>query len=58
MEEVWNVLPREDRHRIEKIEFLDETELLQQLFYHYCISIGWKDLGPKALSLANLQFEP
>jgi [phosphatase 2A protein]-leucine-carboxy methyltransferase len=58
MEEVWNSLPREDRGRIEKIEFLDETELLQQLFYHYCICIGWKDLGLKSLSLSSIEVGP
>ncbi|XP_065347665.1 leucine carboxyl methyltransferase 1 [Cloeon dipterum] len=56
MEEVWNALPREDRNRIEKIEFLDENELLQQLFHHYCISVGWKEQGPR-LSLSELQFD-
>nr|CAG4646371.1 EOG090X08O3 [Macrothrix elegans] len=28
--------------RIEKIEFLDEKELLDQLFHHYCICVAWK----------------
>ncbi|XP_059479780.1 leucine carboxyl methyltransferase 1 [Neocloeon triangulifer] len=58
MEEIWNMLPREDRNRIEKIEFLDETELLQQLFQHYCICIGWKDRGQESLSLADLRIDP
>lgn len=29
--------------RIEKIEFLDEHELLVQLLQHYCLSCGYND---------------
>lgn len=42
------LLPYADRERIEKLEFLDETELLTQLLQHYCLvmasnysSISW-----------------
>lgn len=41
--------------RIERLEFLDERELLQQLLQHYCICWAVKDklsLG-EASSLAN-----
>jgi [phosphatase 2A protein]-leucine-carboxy methyltransferase len=31
------LLPREDRQRAERLEFLDETELLTQLLSHYCL---------------------
>jgi len=31
------LLARDDIHRIEKIEFLDEKELLTQLLSHYCL---------------------
>ncbi|XP_022194107.2 leucine carboxyl methyltransferase 1 [Nilaparvata lugens] len=42
MVQVYDAIPASERQRIEKIEFLDEHELLMQLFQHYCISIGWK----------------
>lgn len=41
MVEVYYALTPAERQRIEKIEFLDEQELLIQLFQHYCICIGW-----------------
>uniref|UniRef100_A0A671RG48 Leucine carboxyl methyltransferase 1 n=1 Tax=Sinocyclocheilus anshuiensis TaxID=1608454 RepID=A0A671RG48_9TELE len=40
---VYSVLPREDVARIERLEFLDERELLQQLLQHYCICWAVKD---------------
>ena len=43
MNEIYNMLPREDIERVEKIEFLDEKELVSQLFEHYCVSYGWKN---------------
>ena len=42
MNEVYNYLPKDDVERIEKLEFLDERELVSQLFEHYCVSFGWK----------------
>lgn len=41
MVKVYYGLADDERHRIEKLEFLDEQELLVQLFQHYCICIGW-----------------
>lgn len=41
MVQVYYAISPSERHRIEKIEFLDEQELLIQLFQHYCICIGW-----------------
>ena len=38
-----NILPRNEIHRIETLEFLDEKELLEQLLQHYCICTAWKD---------------
>lgn len=35
-------LPRAEVERIEKIEFLDERDLLEQLLKHYCIIIASK----------------
>lgn len=41
MVQVYHAIDPCERTRIEKIEFLDEQELLIQLFQHYCICIGW-----------------
>ncbi|XP_060524033.1 leucine carboxyl methyltransferase 1 [Cylas formicarius] len=41
MVQVYHSIDATERHRIEKIEFLDERELLVQLFQHYCICVGW-----------------
>ncbi len=40
---VYNSLPADDIYRIERLEFLDEAELLHQLLQHYCITWAWKD---------------
>ncbi|KAE8579069.1 hypothetical protein XENTR_v10023891 [Xenopus tropicalis] len=54
MMKVYSNLPQEDVMRIEKLEFLDEKELLEQLLLHYCISWATKDsLG---LGLAGITF--
>lgn len=45
MNEVYKLLPHEEIARIEKIEFLDERELVDQLFEHYCVAYGWRN-GP------------
>lgn len=38
MTDVYNhLIDPEEKRRIEKIEFLDEVELLMQLFNHYCL---------------------
>lgn len=41
MVQVYQSFPPDELQRIEKIELLDEAELLMQLFQHYCISIAW-----------------
>ncbi|CAI8031987.1 Leucine carboxyl methyltransferase 1 [Geodia barretti] len=54
MAEVYARLPRDDVARIERIDFLDERELLDQLLRHYCLSgahldsqqLGAMDDGP------------
>ncbi|XP_078611367.1 leucine carboxyl methyltransferase 1-like [Branchiostoma floridae x Branchiostoma japonicum] len=51
---VYHSLPQQDVQRIERLEFLDEVELLQQLLQHYCITWAWKD--PAGLGLSNLGF--
>jgi len=43
MNEVYKLLPQQDVHRVERIEMLDEKELLQQLFDHYCITVATKN---------------
>ncbi|XP_006821825.1 leucine carboxyl methyltransferase 1-like [Saccoglossus kowalevskii] len=47
---VYHKLPPADIHRIERLEFLDELELLQQLFQHYCICWAYKDKANIGLS--------
>jgi [phosphatase 2A protein]-leucine-carboxy methyltransferase len=39
--QIYDSLPVQERQRIEKIEMLDEGELLVQLFQHYCITVAW-----------------
>ncbi|XP_072273680.1 leucine carboxyl methyltransferase 1 isoform X2 [Pyxicephalus adspersus] len=51
---VYSSLPQNDVARIEKLEFLDERELLEQLLLHYCISWGTKD--SLHLGLAEITF--
>lgn len=43
MMQVYHFLPPSDIVRIEKLEFLDEQELIDQLFTHYCICVAYKD---------------
>ncbi|XP_033629910.1 leucine carboxyl methyltransferase 1-like [Asterias rubens] len=40
---VYRNLPGDDLYRIERLEFMDETEPLQQLMEHYCMSWAWRD---------------
>ena len=40
--------------RIEKLEFLDERELLDQLFQHYCVCWAYKDTANIGLSDISL----
>ncbi|XP_075686632.1 leucine carboxyl methyltransferase 1 isoform X2 [Rhinoderma darwinii] len=54
MIKVYSNLPRADVVRMEKLEFLDEKELLEQLLLHYCISWAAKD--SLHLGLAEITF--
>lgn len=45
MLEVYRHLPTSEVEKIEKLEFLDETELLEQLLQHYCITVAYKGEG-------------
>lgn len=49
MNEVYHSLPREEITRIERLEFLDETELLEQLLQHYCITVATKGIKEEEL---------
>ncbi|XP_011297931.1 leucine carboxyl methyltransferase 1 [Fopius arisanus] len=53
MVEVYDSLPESERKRIERIEMLDERELLTQLLQHYCISVAWNGTMFKELSIAQ-----
>lgn len=50
MTNVYNRLPFDDRKRIERIEFLDEVNLLHQLLSHYCIVWAVNEAGHIGLS--------
>ncbi|CAL1528954.1 unnamed protein product [Lymnaea stagnalis] len=55
MSAVYRYLPQEDLQRIERLELLDERELLEQLLSHYCLVWAYKDtsnLGLHAISLS------
>ncbi|XP_048576102.1 leucine carboxyl methyltransferase 1 isoform X2 [Nematostella vectensis] len=54
MAEVYKNLPRDDVMRIEKLEFLDEVDLLLQLLSHYCISWAYND--SKHIGLSSVGF--
>ncbi|XP_029636361.1 leucine carboxyl methyltransferase 1 [Octopus sinensis] len=56
MTHVYASLPQADVQRIEKVEFLDEHELLQQLLSHYCITYAFKD--PNKIGLYTVNFSP
>lgn len=54
MRHVLSSLPQADVQRIEKLEFLDERELLDQLMSHYCYSWAYKD--PQNIGLTEIDF--
>lgn len=55
MGEVYRYLPADDIYRVERLEFLDETELLDQLLQHYCLCWAWKDAAD--IGLKNLHIK-
>ncbi|CAG7682316.1 unnamed protein product [Allacma fusca] len=61
MNEVYAAIPTSEIHRIERIEMLDEQELLRQLFDHYCITVAykgyWKIPRPYISKLTHLLLE-
>ncbi|KAK3758952.1 hypothetical protein RRG08_015198 [Elysia crispata] len=55
MSTVYKCLPQSDLQRIERIEMLDERELLDQLLSHYCLAWAYKDnidLGLDTISIS------
>ncbi|XP_061765010.1 leucine carboxyl methyltransferase 1 [Nerophis ophidion] len=51
---VYSMLPQDEVERIERLEFLDEKELLHQLLQHY--SICWATKDKLRLGLSQLAF--
>uniref|UniRef100_A0A915M8W4 Uncharacterized protein n=1 Tax=Meloidogyne javanica TaxID=6303 RepID=A0A915M8W4_MELJA len=47
-------LPEQEVQRIEKLDPLDERELLTQLLEHYCLIYAFKDSTEKSEKLADL----
>lgn len=45
MNQVYQSFPALELHRVEKLEMLDERELLDQLLSHYCLCIAYKGGG-------------
>lgn len=41
MVQVYQSISPAERQRVERLEMLDEAELLIQLFQHYCLVIAW-----------------
>lgn len=41
--DIYSELAQQEKQRVEKLEFLDEVNLLYDLLKHYCISIGYND---------------
>jgi len=57
MNEVYARIPKKELERIETIELLDERELLQQLFEHYCIILAVNLKGSTSFNLEYVGFE-
>lgn len=45
MSQVYHSIPAAELHRVEKLEMLDEQELLEQLLSHYCLCVAYKGGG-------------
>lgn len=52
---LYKTLPQADVQRIEKLEFLDDHEMLKQLCEHYCIVWSYKDPEKTGLSDISLK---
>ncbi|XP_046362689.1 leucine carboxyl methyltransferase 1-like [Haliotis cracherodii] len=51
---VYNCLPQAEIQRIERIEMMDERELMHQLFSHYCLTWAYRDLKDVGLAQIGL----
>ncbi|KAK0048878.1 leucine carboxyl methyltransferase 1 [Biomphalaria pfeifferi] len=51
---VYRYIPQEDVHRMERLELLDERELLDQLLRHYCLVWAYKDISNIGLHTISL----
>lgn len=49
------LIPHEEIERVERIEFLDEANLLEQLLTHYCIVVAKKGLPQLSIKFSNNQ---
>ncbi|KAK6195518.1 hypothetical protein SNE40_000931 [Patella caerulea] len=54
MNKVYNCLPQSEIKRIEKLELMDERELMEQLFSHYCLVWAYKDVNNIGLEEIDL----
>ncbi|KAK6962977.1 leucine carboxyl methyltransferase 1 [Biomphalaria glabrata] len=54
MSVVYRYIPQEDVHRMERLELLDERELLDQLLRHYCLVWAYKDISNIGLHTISL----
>jgi len=54
MKTIYKCLPQADLQRMERLELLDEAELLQQLLAHYCLATAWCDKGKMGLKDIHL----
>lgn len=45
-EEIWRGwVRREEKERIDKLEWMDEVEEFVLLAKHYCVAWGWREFG-------------
>ena len=54
MDVVLRGLPATDVRRMERLELLDEMDILLQLLEHYGITVAWRD--PGGLGLSELDY--
>ena len=54
MDAVLRTLPAADVQRMERLELLDELDILLQLLEHYGVCVAWRD--PDRRGLSQLDF--
>lgn len=55
MVQVYDSISSSERQRIERLEMLDEGELLLQLFQHYCLVVAWLGVAFQDLDITCVQ---